>query len=96
MQTDVAIASLLAWLGLMAYRIGVSRSKNSVSTATRAVCGMIVAALAYWAIGEALLFQHSNGVIGVRFDLLLGWHAPPSTLVFPLAAVALAAGIGEV
>jgi Amt family ammonium transporter len=95
MQTEVAIASLLAWLGLLAYRIGVSRSKNSVSTATRAVCGLIVAALAFWALGEALLFQHSNSFIGLRYELLIGWHAPPATLVFPLAALALAAGIAE-
>jgi Amt family ammonium transporter len=95
MQTEIAIASLLAWLGLLAYRIGVSRSKNSVSTATRAVCGLIVATLTFWAVGEALLFQHSNSVIGLRYELLIGWNAPPATLVFPLAALALAAGIAE-
>jgi ammonium transporter, Amt family len=95
MQTVAAIASLLAWLGLLAYRIGASRSKNSVSTATRAVCGVIVAVLAFWAVGEALLFQHANGIIGLRYDVLLGWRAAPAALVFPLAALALAAGIAE-
>jgi ammonium transporter, Amt family len=95
MRFEVAIASLIAWLGLLAFRIGVSRSKNSVSTATRAVCGLIVATLAFWAVGEALLFQHANSMIGLRYDFLIGWNAQPSALIFPLAVVALAAGISE-
>src|SRR3954454_7640670 len=87
-------AVLLLRVGLTVYVTGVTRAKNSAGSAMRAICDLCVAVLAFWAVGGALFWQTSNGVLGVRWSLLFARGATDAGAVFFLATVAaLSSGV---
>jgi Amt family ammonium transporter len=88
--------ALLARVGQALYATGLSRSKNAAGTATRSLFDLCAAALAFWAVGAAILFQRHNDWLGVRGSLLLGWSIRPgfaAEFFFHAAAVLLAGGV---
>jgi ammonia channel protein AmtB len=88
--------ALLARVGQAVYATGLSRSKNAAGAATRSLFDLCVAALAFWAVGAAILFQQHNGFLGVRPALLFGWDVSPlaaGRVFFHAAAVLLACAV---
>ena len=81
-------AVLLLRVGLAVHVTGVTRAKNSAGSAMRAICDLCVAVLAFWAVGGALFWQTSNGILGVRWSLLFAGGSTEAGAVFLLATVA--------
>ena len=65
----LACGTLLIRVGLDWYISGLVRSKNAAGAILRSVLDMAVAALAFWAIGAAIL-DGSGSVFGIRAGLL--------------------------
>ena len=59
------IAALFVRIGMALYATGLTRSKNAAGEVLRAVCDLSIAALAFWAIGAAILQHDRNGVFGL-------------------------------
>jgi Amt family ammonium transporter len=85
-------AVLLARVGQVLYATGLSRSKNSAAAAARGVADLCVAALAFWAVGAAVLLQTRNGVFAVEDGLVLGWSGAKASTFFYAAVMLVATG----
>src|SRR3954453_11331435 len=88
--------ALVARVGQALYATGLSRSKNAAGAVARSLFDLCSAALAFWAIGAAILLQQHNPLFGVRSSLLFGWNVPGSTaglIAFYTIAVLIACGV---
>jgi Amt family ammonium transporter len=88
--------ALLARVGQGLYATGLSRSKNAAGAVARNLFDLCSGALAFWAVGAAILLQQRNAFFGVRSSLLLGWHVPgPSAdlVAFYTIAVLIACAV---
>jgi len=65
-------AAMLLRLGQGLYGAGVVRSKNAAAEVMRAICDLAIAALAFWAIGGAILMQQHNGLFAIDLQQLVG------------------------
>ncbi|HEX8524309.1 MAG TPA: hypothetical protein VF669_18785 [Tepidisphaeraceae bacterium] len=61
---------LLVRVGMALHACGTARSKNAASAMLRSIVEMSVAALAFWAVGGAILMGVGNGAIGFNRYLL--------------------------
>ena len=95
MQTIALLgaALLLVRVGQVLYAAGLSRSKNAAASAARAVADLCVAALAFWAVGAAILLQDHNGFFSVQPRLLAGWSGTDGRTFFYAALALLATGV---
>ncbi len=59
----------------------------------RSLCDLCVSALAFWAIGAAILGQSSNGFFGIALRLLLGWGGTPPTALFYATVVLIGTAV---
>src|SRR6476659_5923161 len=88
--------ALIARVGQALYATGLSRSKNSAGAVTRNLFDLCSGALAFWAIGAAILLQQHNAVCGVRASLLFGWRLPVQSagvVAFYTVAVLIACAV---
>ncbi|CAA9412801.1 MAG: Ammonium transporter [uncultured Phycisphaerae bacterium] len=89
-------AALLVRVGQALYATGLGRSKNAAGAATRSLFDLCAAALAFWAVGAAILFQQHNPVFALKGSLVLGWRVAPDAagvVFFHAAAVLIASGV---
>jgi Amt family ammonium transporter len=63
---------LLLRTGQMLFETGVSRSKNAASAILRSICDLATCALAFWAVGGAILLQSRNAYLGLDYHLMAG------------------------
>ena len=85
-------AMLMVRVGQALYASGLCRSKNAAGTALRVVADLCVAALAFWAVGAAVMLQRSNGVFAVDWVMLLGANGMTGETFFHAATVLVATG----
>ena len=85
-------AMLLVRVGQALYATGLCRSKNAAGTALRVVADLCVAALAFWALGAAVMLQRSNGVFAIDWAILLGANGMTGETFFHAATVLVATG----
>jgi Amt family ammonium transporter len=85
-------ALLLMRVGQVLYATGLCRSKNAAAAAARGVADLCVAALAFWAVGAAILLQQDNGVFSVNRPLLFGWSGVTGQAFFFAAVTLIASG----
>jgi Amt family ammonium transporter len=88
--------ALLARVGQALYATGLSRSKNAAAAVTRGLFDLCGGALAFWAVGAAILFQQHNAAFGVRTAYLFGWHLSGQTaglVAFYAVAVLIACAV---
>src|SRR5690242_7857382 len=65
-------AALLVRVGTACYATGLSRAKNAAAAILRVTCDLCVAALAFWAIGAAILQYQGNPVFGIDVASMFG------------------------
>jgi Amt family ammonium transporter len=68
----LGIAALSARLGLGLYHSGLSQSKNAAAAVTRSLADLCVAILAFWAVGNAILYRQPGMLLG-RHDSFYAW-----------------------
>jgi Amt family ammonium transporter len=85
-------AALLVRLGQTLYYAGLSRSKNAAGASLRCVTDVCVSVVAFWAIGQAILSQTSNGFFGIKLNQLFGWDGTPANAIFTAALVLIGTG----
>ncbi|HEV7297860.1 MAG TPA: hypothetical protein VGN72_00725 [Tepidisphaeraceae bacterium] len=81
------VMALLARLGLLAYTVGLTRSKHAAATAGRALLDLCFAGLAFWLVGAAIAIG-PNDYVGFNVHAMFG-GAPQAVA---LASVVLASG----
>lgn len=94
--TVLGAGALLVRVGQALYAIGLGRSKNSAGAATRSLFDLCTAALAFWAMGAAILFQQHNGFFALKGSLVFGWRLAPDAaglIFFHASAVLIATGV---
>lgn len=84
-------ATLLLRVGLGLQAGGLVRSKNAGGMMLRVVCDFCFAALAFWAIGAAILQQYHNGFFAINHHAIIGWDAGFGAQTFFLLSVVLIA-----
>src|SRR5688572_33205628 len=86
-----ACGALLIRVGMGWYAAGQSRSKNAAGAALRNATDMAVAALAFWAVGSAIM----NGDVALVFDAR-GRATSPHFVQLVFVLIATAPVIGAV
>jgi len=90
MEVMIALgaACLLIRCGVALYGTGLVRSKNAAASVLRAICDLCVAALAFWAIGGAILTQSHSAIFSVDWRFV-GFRAGEGADLFFLTTVVL-------
>jgi Amt family ammonium transporter len=89
----LACLSLLVRVGLAWYGTGLSRSKNAAGVIFRNAMDLSVAALAFWAVGAALLEYGGRSVVGIVPGLLFDAKSGATGFTFfRLVLVLIASG----
>jgi len=91
--TGLALTALLVRVGHALLSTGLSRSKNASSAIVRSFCDLIVASLAFLAIGAALFWQIQTPVIGVQWKFVLGGSPGGPELLFQTVAILTATSV---
>jgi Amt family ammonium transporter len=89
----LAAGALLVRVGQTLYYAGLSRSKNAAGAALRNVADVCVSVVAFWAVGQAIEAQMTNGVLGINPRFLVGWEGMPATATFAMALVLIGTGV---
>src|SRR5882724_87579 len=66
------VAALLLRVGFALQGAGLVRSKNAAGAVLRITADTAVSAIAFWAVGAAILLQGGNGFLGFDHRLLFG------------------------
>src|SRR4051812_35110833 len=89
----LACLALFVRVGLAWYATGLSRSKNAAGAVFRNALDVAVAALAFWAIGAAILEYDGGAVVGFKLGLIFDAKSSADAMTFfRLALVLVATG----